>query len=223
MAVIELLRRSTGEPLAVMDGRLITEMRTAAVSAVALDALAPPTATSLGILGSGVQARSHVEAFRRLRPALNEIRVWSRTAANAELLAAETGARVVSIQEAASADVVLTVTSSTTPVLEGRWLSAKALVLAVGATGAGLRELDDEVMQSSFVVAESRSCAERESGDVRLSGVKVQAEIGEVLSGRVTPPIGRRILFKSVGMAIEDLVGATLVWQARTGETFQAK
>ena len=223
MAVIELLRRSTGEPLAVMDGRLITEMRTAAVSAVALDALAPPTATSLGILGSGVQARSHVEAFRRLRPALNEIRVWSRTAANAELLAAETGARVVSIQEAASADVVLTVTSSTTPVLEGRWLSAKALVLAVGATGAGLRELDDEVMQSSFVVAESRSCAERESGDVRLSGVKVQAEIGEVLSGRVTPPIGRRILFKSVGMAIEDLVGATLVWQARPGETFQAK
>ena len=223
MAVIELLRRSTGEPLAVMDGRLITEMRTAAVSAVALDALAPPTATSLGILGSGVQARSHVEAFRRLRPALNEIRVWSRTAANAELLAAETGARAVSIQEAASADVVLTVTSSTTPVLEGRWLSAKALVLAVGATGAGLRELDDEVMQSSFVVAESRSCAERESGDVRLSGVKVQAEIGEVLSGRVTPPIGRRILFKSVGMAIEDLVGATLVWQARTGETFQAK
>jgi thiomorpholine-carboxylate dehydrogenase len=215
MAVIELLRRSTGEPLAVMDGRVITEMRTAAVSAVALDALAPANATSLGILGSGVQARSHIEAFRRVRPALNEIRVWSRTPANAERLAAETDARAVSIQEAASTDVVLTVTSSPTPVLEGRWLNENALVLAVGATGASLRELDDEVMHSSYVVAESRSCAERESGDVRLSGVKVQAEIGEVLSGRVTVPSGQRVLFKSVGMAIEDLAGARLVWQAQ--------
>ena len=223
MAVIELLRRSTGEPLAVMDGRVITEMRTAAVSAVALDALAPPTATSLGILGSGVQARSHIEAFRRVRPALNEIRVWSRTSANAEQLAAETGALSVSIQEAAAADVVLTVTSSPTPVLEGRWLSEKALVLAVGATGASLRELDDEAMQSSFVVAECRSCAERESGDVRLSGARVQTEIGEVLSGQLTAPVGQRVVFKSVGMAIEDLVGATLVWQALSGEQSREK
>ncbi|MGA2649467.1 MAG: ornithine cyclodeaminase family protein [Terracidiphilus sp.] len=223
MAVIELLCRSTGEPLAVMDGRVITEMRTAAVSAVALDALAPATATSLGILGSGVQARSHIQAFRRVRPALNEIRVWSRTPANAERLAEETGARAVSIQEAAAADVVLTVTSSPTPVLEGRWLNEKALVLAVGATGASLRELDDEVMRSSFIVAESRSCAERESGDVRLSGAKVQAEIGEVLSGQLDAPGGRRILFKSVGMAIEDLVGATLVWQARNSESLREK
>jgi thiomorpholine-carboxylate dehydrogenase len=218
MAVIELLRRSTGEPLAVMDGRLITEMRTAAVSAVALDALAPSTATTLGIFGSGVQARSHIEAFRRLRPALNEIRVWSRTPAHAAQLAEETGARVVSIQEAAASDVVLTVTSSPTPVLEGRWLGPQTLVLAVGATGASLRELDDEVMKSSFIVAESRSCAERESGDVRLSGSKVHAEIGEVLSGQIAAPTGRRILFKSVGMAIEDLVGAKLVWQARSTE-----
>ena len=223
MAVIELLRRSTGEPLAVMDGRLITEMRTAAVSAVALDALAPAAATSLGILGSGVQARSHIEAFRRVRPALNEIRVWSRTTANAERLAAETGARVVSIEEAAASDVVLTVTSSPTPILEGKWLSESAVVLAVGATGASLRELDDEVMRSCFVVAESRSCAERESGDVRLSGATVQAEIGEVLSGKIAAPVGRRILFKSVGMATEDLVGARLVWQARSRESVHDK
>ena len=223
MAVVELIRRSTGEPLAVMDGRLITEMRTAAVSAVALDALAPATATSLGILGSGVQARSHIEAFRRVRPALNEICVWSRTTANAERLAAETGARVVSIEEAAASDVVLTVTSSPTPILEGRWLSEEALVLAVGATGASLRELDDELMRSCFVVAESLSCAERESGDVRLSGATVQAEIGEVLSGKIAAPVGRRILFKSVGMAIEDLVGASLVWQARSREPFPDK
>jgi ornithine cyclodeaminase/alanine dehydrogenase-like protein (mu-crystallin family) len=213
MAVIELLLRSTGEPLAVMDGRLITEMRTAAVSAVALAALAPTTATSLGILGSGVQARSHIQAFRLVRPEFTDIRIWSRTPANAERLADETGARVVRIEEAAAADVVLTVTSSPGPVLEGRWLSAHALVLAVGATGSTLRELDDEAMLSSYVVAESRSCAERESGDVRLSGANVEAEIGEILDGRVSAPTGRRIVFKSVGMAIEDLVGARLVWQ----------
>jgi ornithine cyclodeaminase/alanine dehydrogenase-like protein (mu-crystallin family) len=215
MAVIELLRRSTGEPLAVMDGRLITEMRTAAVSATAVDALAAKDAASLGILGSGVQARSHIDALRLVRPGLRDLRIWSRTAANAERLAAETGARAVTIEEAAAAQVVLTVTASPDPVLAGRWLAADALVLAVGATGASLRELDDEAMQSSYVVAESRSCAERESGDVRLSGVKVQAEIGEILGGSVAAPSGGRIVFKSVGMAIEDLTAARLVWQAR--------
>ena len=219
MAVIELLWRSTGEPLAVMDGRLITEMRTAAVSAVAVDALAPKQATSLGILGSGVQARSHIAAFRIAHPNLKDIRIWSRTAANAERLAAEAGAHAVTIEVAAAAEVVLTVTASPDPVLKGRWLAADALVLAVGATGATLRELDDEAMQSSYVVAESRSCAERESGDVRLSGAKVQAEIGEILSGAVAAPTGRRIVFKSVGMAIEDLTAARLVWLAHSEHT----
>lgn len=218
MAVIELLSRATGEPLAVMDGRVITEMRTAAVSAVALDALGSPAVRSLGILGSGVQARSHVEALRMVRPGLSDIRIWSRTRANAEQLAAEVGARAVSLEEAAGADVVLTVTSSPVPVLEGRWLGLHSLVLAVGAVGAGLRELDDEVMQSSLIVADSRSCAERESGDVQLSGTQVDAEIGEIVSGTMATPTNRRIVFKSVGMAIEDLAGARLVWQARSGQ-----
>jgi thiomorpholine-carboxylate dehydrogenase len=212
MAMIELLRRSTGEPLALMDGRLITEMRTAAVSAVALDALTVKRSPSLGILGSGVQARSHIKALRQVRPEIEEIRVWSRTAANAQKLAEETGVRVVSIEEAAASDVVLTVTLSAKAVLEGRWLAKDALVLAVGATGAGLRELDDEVMLSSTVVAECRACAERESGDVRLSGAKVQGEIGEILAGAPRP--SGRMVFKAVGMAIEDLTGARLVWEA---------
>lgn len=215
MAIVELLRRSTGEPLAVMDGRLITEMRTAAVSAVALDALATDDVDSLGILGSGVQARAHIEALRQVRPSLKEIRIFSRNPAKAERLAAETGARAASIREAAGADVVLTVTSSAVPVLEGRWLSPRAIVLAVGASGATLRELDDEAMLSSFVVAESRSAVERESGDVRLSGAKVGSEIGNILSGAVAAPVGRRMIFKSVGMAIEDLTAARLVWAAR--------
>ena len=223
MAIVELLRRSTGEPLAVMDGRLITEMRTAAVSAVALDALGAANVQSLGILGSGVQARAHIRALRVVRPSLTEIRIWSRTPANAERLASESGGRAVSISEAAGADVALTVTSSAVPVLQGRWLGPHAVVLAVGATGAPLRELDDDAMLSGFVVAESKSAVERESGDVRLSGAKVQAEIGNILSGAVAAPKDSRIVFKSVGMAIEDLTAAKLVWQERERRSTAAK
>jgi thiomorpholine-carboxylate dehydrogenase len=216
MAVIELLRRATGEPLAVMDGRLITEMRTAAASAVAFAALAPPAASSLGILGSGVQARAHIQALRQVWPGMREIRVWSPNRANAERLAAEVGASAVPIEEAAAADVVLTVTAAHQPVLNGRWLAAHALVLAVGATGATLRELDDELMQRAYVVADGRDCVERESGDVLLSGATVETEIGQVLLGAAPPiPRDRLVLFKSVGMAIEDLAAARLVWQAR--------
>jgi thiomorpholine-carboxylate dehydrogenase len=216
MAMIELLRRSTGEPLAVMDGRVITEMRTAAVSAVALSALAPQGTRSLGILGSGVQARSHLEAFRHVMPGLTDIRIWSRTAANAQRFAEEAGARDKTIEEAAAADVVLTVTSATEPVLKGEWLATNALIIAVGAVGATVRELDDVVMKSSYIVAESKSTIERESGDIILSGAKVHAEIGAIVAGQIPAPAGRRILFKSVGMAIEDLVAARIVWAART-------
>jgi ornithine cyclodeaminase/alanine dehydrogenase-like protein (mu-crystallin family) len=226
MAVVELLRRATGEPLALMDGRLITEMRTAAVSAVALDALGSQDVTSLGILGSGVQARSHLVALRHVRPSLTDIRIWSRTPENAQTLASEfgavgsrvdgAGARAVPIEEAAAADVVLTVTSSAVPVLEGRWLAPNALVLAVGATGATLRELDDELMHACYVVADSRDAVERESGDVLLSGAKVQAEIGKILANPKAAPSEKRILFKSVGLAIEDLTAARLVWRARS-------
>jgi thiomorpholine-carboxylate dehydrogenase len=217
MAVIELLSRATGEPLAMMDGRLITEMRTAAVSAVALEALASPDVRSLGILGSGVQARSHLQALRMVRPALVDLRIWSRNPANAERLAAETGARAVSIEEAASTDVVLTATASPEPVLRGKWLAPNALVLAVGAVGAHLRELDDQAILDSWLIAESRQGVEREAGDVVLSGARVKAEIGEILADPATAalPHGGRIVFKSVGMAIEDLVAARLVWQAR--------
>jgi thiomorpholine-carboxylate dehydrogenase len=216
MAIIELLSRTTGQPLAIMDGRLITEMRTAAVSAVALDALAPLEARSLGILGSGVQARSHLAAFRLLRPGLTDVRIWSRTPANAEALAAETQTRATSIEEAAAADVVLVATASPTPVLMGRWLKPDALVISVGAVGPTVRELDDETLHSSYIVAESRQAAERESGDIVLSNSRVQAEIGEILPDPSSHsfPRERRILFKSVGMAIEDLVAARLVWRS---------
>ncbi|WP_348262589.1 ornithine cyclodeaminase family protein [Telmatobacter sp. DSM 110680] len=221
MAIVELLNRATGEPLAVMDGRLITEMRTAAVSAAAFSGIAPlhfySPPTSLGIIGSGVQARAHIEALKHVWPEMDEIRISSRNAANARRLAGETNGRAVSTEEAAATDVVLVVTTSPVPVLKGCWLKANALVIAVGASGASLRELDDEAMLSSYVIAEGRSCVERESGDVLLSGAKVKAEIGEILAnpGAADLPRDRRIVFKTVGMAIEDVTAARLVWQSR--------
>src|SRR5579863_5925508 len=220
MAIVELIRRETGEPLAVMDGRLITEMRTAAVSAAAFAGIAPlhfeSAPTSFGIIGSGVQARAHIAALRHVWPEMSEIRVASRNASNAARLAGEVGARAVDAEEAAACDVVLTATTSPVPVLLGKWLKPNALVLAVGASGASVRELDDEAMLSSYVVAEGRSCVERESGDVILSGAKVQAEIGQILAepSAANIPRGQRIVFKSVGMAVEDVTAARIVWRA---------
>ena len=221
MAMVELLDRATGKPLAVMDGRLITEMRTAAVSAVAYQALAPvhfdhPPQT-FGIIGSGVQARAHVQALRHVWPEMDEILVWSPRRENAEKCAAELRGRSVAIEEAAGAEVVLTATLSAEPVLQGRWLRQDALVLAVGGIGPANRELDDELMHSCFLVAESRDCVGRESGDVVGSGATIDAEIGEILArtNAVSIPKNRRVLFKTVGMAIEDLTAARLVWETR--------
>lgn len=221
MAIIELLSRATGEPLAVMDGRLVTEMRTAAVSAVAYAALSPAhfdsTPKSFGILGSGVQARAHIEALKHVWPEMSDVLIWSRSPGNAAKLADEVSASAATIEEASASDVVLTATSAQVPVLQGKLLKQNALVLAVGATGASIREIDDEAMLSSFIVAESRSCVERESGDVLLSGAKVNADLGEILAdpNSVEIPRDRRVISKSVGMAIEDLAAASLVWQAR--------
>ena len=219
MAMIELLDRATGAPLAVMDGRLITEMRTAAVSAVAFAAIAPlhfgAPPKSFGIIGSGVQARAHVSSLRHVWRSMGDIRIWSPTRSNAEKCASDVGGRAASIEHAAAADVVMTATLSAEPVLEGRWLSPHALVLGVGGIGPANRELDDEVMRTCHLIAESRDCVGRESGDVVGSGATIQAEIGEILARPESAGILRsgRVLFKTVGMAIEDLAAARLVWQ----------
>jgi thiomorpholine-carboxylate dehydrogenase len=217
MAMIQLFRSDTGEPLAVMDGRLITEMRTAAVSAVAVDRLALPEAGVLGILGSGVQARSHVQALSRVRR-FREIRVWSRTEENARRFADEIGARVTTAEDAVSgADVVLTLTSSPVPILQGRWLKKDAIVCAVGAVTPDRRELDDEAM-SGAVVVESREAAMKEPGDILLANAQVSAEIGELLQGGVIDTSRGPVVFKSVGIAIEDIAAASLVYQRATGD-----
>jgi thiomorpholine-carboxylate dehydrogenase len=211
MATIQLFRADTGEPLAMMDGRLITEMRTAAVSAVAVDLLARPEAKVLGILGSGVQARSHVRALSRVRR-FDEIRVWSRSEGNARRFAEEVGARVMTAEQVVSgADVVLTLTSSPVPILQGRWLKKDAMVCAVGAVTPERRELDDKAMQGAVVV-ESREAALRESGDILLAKAEVPAEIGELLDGGVIDRRDRPVVFKSVGIAIEDIAAAKLVY-----------
>src|SRR5712692_5944229 len=133
MATIFLVDPQTGTPLAVMDGRLITEMRTAAVSAAATKLLAAKDAKVLAILGSGVQARSHVEALRLVRQ-FEEIRVWSPTKAHAEQFAKEIGAKVMSVEEAVrDADVVVTATSSKVSILQGAWLKPGCHVNGVGA------------------------------------------------------------------------------------------
>lgn len=215
-ATIFLLDPETGAPLAVMDGTLITEMRTAAVSAAATKLLASPDARVLAFLGSGVQARSHFEAMSLIRD-FEEVRVWSRPLESAERFAEEVGARATSAEDAVrGADVVITVTTAQEPVLKGAWLKEGCHVNAVGAPRANWRELDDDVMKNVLLV-DSREAALAESGDVILSGAEIVAEIGEVLAGDVEVNAEETTIFKSLGMAVEDVAAAMLVYRRVMG------
>jgi len=213
-AVIQLFDAATGTPLALLDGRLITEMRTAAVSAVATQLLASPTAHTLAILGSGVQARAHVAALRLVRT-FDQIRVWSRNVEHAKRFADEVGARVTSAEEAVrGADVVCTVTHSPEPVLKGEWLDHFVHVNAVGAVGRTTREVDGVAMARSTVIVDSRAAAQQEAGDVILAGVAIYAELGELIAGTREVPTEGHTIFKSLGLAVEDLAAARLVYEA---------
>ena len=215
MATIFLVDPPTGAPLAVMDGTLITEMRTAAVSAAATKLLAPRDAKVLAILGSGVQARSHVEALRLVRK-FEEVRVWSLTPAHAEQFAEDIGAKAMSAEAAVrDADVVVTATNSKMPILRGAWLKPGCHVNAVGACRPDWRELDDEAM-ANVVFVDSRAAAMKESGDVILSGAKIYAELGEALTGKVPSCANETTIFKSLGMAVEDIAAGLLVYRSAT-------
>jgi ornithine cyclodeaminase/alanine dehydrogenase-like protein (mu-crystallin family) len=213
-AVIVMFKAETGEPLAVMDGRLITEMRTAAASAVATQHLARKDASVLAIIGSGVQAKSHLAALRHVR-AFKEVRVWSPR--NAPVFAQQYGVKAVASAADAvrGADVVVVAASATTPILQGRWLSPGTHVNAIGATRPEWRELDDDLVTTARVFVDSREAALRESGDVIAARSEV-TEIGAVVADRDP---GRRsaeelTLFKSVGVAVEDVAAAALVLRA---------
>ena len=213
MAIIILFRTETGEPLAAMDGRLITEMRTAAVSAAVTNRLAIPSARVLALLGSGVQAQAHLEALSHVRK-FDEVRVWSRTPEHAERFAKDHGAIAMDAEAAVrGADVIVTATSSSQPVLKGSWLKPGAHVNAVGACLPNWRELDDDVM-TNRVVVDSREAAMKESGDVILSGAEIVAEAGEIFAGQKSIPASQTTVFKSLGLAVEDIATAQLVFEA---------
>jgi ornithine cyclodeaminase/alanine dehydrogenase-like protein (mu-crystallin family) len=212
-AMILLFRPETGEPLVTMDGRLITEMRTAAVSAVATNALARADVSTLAILGSGVQARSHLEALRIVRN-FREVRVWSPRHSNEFAREFHLTAAATAEEAVRGANVIVVATSATTPVLQGEWLSPGTHINAVGATRPNWRELDDEVLRRSRIYVESREAAMKESGDV-IAARGISAEIGEVAAGAKPgrESEGEITLFKSVGVAVEDIVTADLVYR----------
>lgn len=229
MAVILLWDPATGVLLALMDGRLITEIRTAATSAAATKVLAREDASVLALLGSGVQARSHLEALRVVRP-LREVRVWSRTRAHAEAfahaMAQPSGPiRVCESAEEAvrGADLIVTATSSPSPVLRGSWIAPGAHINAVGAPRPDWRELDTAAVARSRLFVDSRAGALAEAGDVvqplkegAIQESHLLGEIGEVLAGRVPGRTSPRdiTLFKSLGMAVEDVATAAYVYAA---------
>ena len=230
---VMLFAAGTGEPLALVNASAVTEIRTAAVSAVATGLLARPGAAELAIFGTGVQGRAHAHALAATRP-LTGIRVTGRDLARAREVAAELAAQlnvpvtaVGSGPEAVEgADIVVTATSSSVPVLRRAWLAAGTHVNAVGACVPGDRELDTAIMAEAAVFADSRESVSHEAGDFLLAqgeGVinPVRAELGEILAGSAS---GRAdddeiTVFESLGLAAEDLAAASYLYQkaARLG------
>jgi ornithine cyclodeaminase len=227
LATIVLLDPETGALRALMDGRYITEARTAAVSAVSVKHLAAPGASTLAILGSGVQARSHLEAIRHVR-SLRQVRVWSPTRAHRERFArdmsASTGLDVAAAPDASSAvrgaEIIVLATSATSPVVDDADIAPGAHVAAVGACRPDQREMPAALMGRAHVFVDSRAGAMTEAGDILLAirdGALAEdalaGELGDLVAGRLQ---GRRspdevTIFKSLGMAVEDIVAASLV------------
>jgi ornithine cyclodeaminase/alanine dehydrogenase-like protein (mu-crystallin family) len=222
-----LFAPDTGEPLALVNASAVTEIRTAAVSAVATGLLARPGASRLAVIGVGVQGRAHARALAATRP-LDDIRLAGRDPARvraaAEELAAELSVPVTAcaaVPEAlAGADLVVTATTSATPVIRREWLAPGAHVNAVGACVPTDRELDTATMAQAAVFADSRESVLSEAGDYLLAardgaGNPVRAELGELLLGRAPGRAGRDeiTVFESLGLAAEDLAAARYLYQ----------
>ena len=213
LAMIMLFEPATGQPLAFLDGRLITEMRTAAVSAAVTKYLAPENTGVLALLGSGVQAQAHLQALRHVCQ-FKEVRVWSRTPERAQRFATLHGAKAMDIEPAVrGADVIVTATNALEPFLKGEWLKQGAHVNAIGSPRPTWRELDDAAMHNTLIV-DSREAVLKESGDVILSKAPIFAEAGELFAGSKKPERSATTVFKSVGIAVEDIAAARLVYDA---------
>jgi alanine dehydrogenase len=228
-----LFEAGMGKPLAILDAAAITAIRTAAVSGLATRLLAREDAGDLALLGSGVQARTHLAALLEVRP-LRRVRVWSRHPESAQRFAAEESARhglpveaIASAKKAVEgADLVCAVTSAREPVLEGAWLSPGTHVNAVGACTPVTRELDTEAVLRARIFVDRRESALAEAGDLlipmragEVGEDPITGELGDVLVGRVP---GRQsaeevTLFKSLGLAVEDLAAARFVWRRGLG------
>jgi thiomorpholine-carboxylate dehydrogenase len=225
LATIVLLDSMTGELLAVIDGRYITEARTAAVSAVSAKLLAREAADTLAMIGSGVQARSHLEAIGRVRP-LRRVRVWSpnpdsRTAFGREMQPRTKAPITIctSAREALDgADVVVLATFARAPVVRSEWIADGAHICAVGACRPDQREMDSALVSRGRLFVDSRTAALTEAGDVLLAmkdgAVSIAGELGELAAGLVA---GRGspdevTIFKSLGMAVEDIAAAYLAY-----------
>ena len=224
--VVLLFEAKHGSLSAILDASSVTAIRTAAVSGVATRALAAPDAGDVAIIGSGVQAHTHLDAMavaRRVR----RVRIFSRQPANAEKFAAAARARhgmpieVAASAEAAvrGADIICTVTSARTPVVERAWVAAGAHINAVGSSVATNREIDSDTVAVARVYADRRESIMAEGGDFlipkgegRFGDEHLVGEIGELLEGRIPGRVGQEItLFKSLGIAIEDLAAAHFV------------
>jgi ornithine cyclodeaminase/alanine dehydrogenase-like protein (mu-crystallin family) len=214
---VALFDGETGQTRALVNAGAITAVRTAAVSAVATELLARPESTTLGILGSGTQGRSHLAAMRAVLP-FERIRVWSRTPGNA--------AKLDGIEEVASpeeavrgADVVVTATSSPEPVVRREWLAEGAHVNAVGSSIPTARELDTATMADAALYVDRRESTLNEAGDYLFPAREgaigpdhIRGEIGELLIGAVEGRTGSELtVFKSLGLGAEDLAAAEAV------------
>ncbi|MBZ5602063.1 MAG: ornithine cyclodeaminase family protein [Acidobacteriia bacterium] len=213
LATILLFDPETGALAAILDGRYITEARTAAVSAVSVKKLARTDSSVLAILGSGVQAHSHFEALAHVRR-FEEVRAWSPTRKNLDEFAAASGARAMASAEAAvrGADVIVLVTASPTPVIDDAWVKRGAHVISVGACRPTQQEMDPALVKRSRLFVDSRAAAVKESGDVIGAGAEhIIAELGETAAIRQTAD--EVTVFKSLGLAVEDVVAANLALQ----------
>lgn len=224
-----LFEATNGRLLAVADASEITAIRTGAASAVATRLLARQDAGDLAILGSGTQARAHLEAMHEVRP-IRRVRVWSRNPDHARRFAAagsEAHGVEVEVAESAEqavsgADLICTTTASSDPVLRGAWVAAGAHVNAVGAAVPSARELDTDLVARSRFYVDRRESAQNEAGDFLIprdegavSDDHIVGEIGEVLLGKVPGRMspGDVTVFKSLGIAVEDLASIHHLWR----------
>lgn len=212
----------TGHLLGVMNASAITAIRTAAVSAVATKLLARPDAHVLAILGAGVQGKSHLEAIPLVRD-IKEVRIFSRTRQKAEALARGKARVVSSVEEAVrGADIVVTATSAREPVIRRDWIAAGTHINAVGSSIAATREIDSATMAASSFFVDRRESTVNESGDYLMALKEgaigpdhIRAEVGELLLGRAPGRTSAEqiTLFKSLGLAIEDLASAQFLYR----------